>query len=67
MGTIASNHWDETSGDNSALPTSQQCSVIPTTALMMTHINNYSEKDPFPASRVSFCLSGTFPQMLENA
>ena len=47
MGTFASKHWDDTSGDNSALPTSQKFPVIPTTALMMTHIRNNSKKYPF--------------------
>jgi hypothetical protein len=52
MGTIASEHRDDTSGKYSALPTSQQCPVIPRTALMMTHISNY-EFNPY-------CASGAF-------
>ena len=59
MGTIATEHWVDTSGDYSALPTSQQCPVIPPTALMMTHISRW-EKRTFSLSFCFLCLISSF-------
>ncbi len=45
MGTNAPEHWNDTPGNYSTLPTSQQCPVISTTAPLMTHVSHFYEKD----------------------
>jgi hypothetical protein len=50
MGTNTPEHWNDTPGNYSTLPTSHQCPVIPTTAPLMMHVSHFSKKDTLSCS-----------------